>query len=166
MRLALLATLFLPLLLTPAAAQSAEFAYAAPHAVRGATLPPVAGAPVVLPAASGRALAARVSSGITAAWPTSPDGFADYAAHEIEAGTVSGDLYVRWYAFDLHAETFVVEVSRDGAPFERLASVAAVAGEEQGLHAEGLAPGLYEVRVREWGSTETEIVSTSVRVRI
>ena len=81
-----------------------------------------------------------------------------------EAGSVERDLYVRWYAFSASAETFAIEVSVDGRPFEVAARVAALpnAGSEYGVHLLGLVPGRYEVRMREDGGT----VSAPVRVRV
>lgn len=159
MRLALPAMLLASLVgTTAAAAQTAAsrpvlLASAAAHAS-----PPRAAA----------RLFSRVEVGITPSWPSGETQFADYAVQEIEAGTVSGDLYVRWSAFGPHAASFTVEVSTAGGPFATVATVEASASGtgEHGVHALGLAAGLYEVRMRETAADGSVILSTPVRVRI
>ena len=162
MRLALPATLVLTLfLVAPAQAQAPRPAGpAVPVLLASAT--PVTRAP----RAPAR-LFTRVEAGITPEWPAALGDFADYAAQEIEAGSVSGDLYVRWTAFDLHARSFAVDVAVAGRPFVVAATVAAGdAGGEYGVHLLGLAPGLYEVRMREAGADGTETVSSTLRIRV
>ena len=127
---------------------------------------PAASAPHARTSRAG-ALVSRVEVGVTAAWPRGASEFADYDTQEIEAGTVAGDLYVRWYPFDAHARLFAVEVAVAGRPFETVALVAAAAAtDEYGVHLVGLAPGLVAIRMRETSASGTEIVSTPVHVRI
>ncbi len=157
MRLAPLATLFVCV----AASASAQ---APPHA-----LPVVLASSDAVHARAPRAAArpfARVEIGIRPEWPSAQTDFADYAVQEIEAGTVDGDLYVRWSAFAPHAVRFTVEVSLAGAPYSVAAVVPATAVAEFGVHLLGVAPGLYEVRMREASETGMETVSTPVRVRV
>ncbi|HEX8299195.1 MAG TPA: hypothetical protein VF594_08555, partial [Rubricoccaceae bacterium] len=144
MRLALPATLLLSLVLTlPASAQ-------APHRSL-----PVMLASATVPTQAPRARAplfTHVETGITPDWPTALADFVDYAVQELEAGSVSGDLYVRWSAFGLHAQAFTVEVALAGRPSVVAATVVArSAGGDYGVHLLGLAPGLYTVRMRETG---------------
>ena len=159
MRLAFSATLFASLLFTSAV--SAQPARVTARPVLLASAPLRASAPH----ASAR-LFSRVEVGIAPDWPSGDTQFADYAVQEIEAGTVSGDLYVRWSAFGLHARAFAVEVATAGRPFTRVATVAAREAGEHGVHVLGLAPGLYEVRMRETSADGTVVVSTPVRVRV
>ena len=157
MRLALSAALFASLFFT--AAVSAQ----------GVASPPVLLASAAPHASAPRAatrLCSRVEVGLTAGWPSDETQFADYAVQEIEAGTVSGDLYVRWSAFGPRAQTFAVEVSAAGRPFTTVATVAASGTGEHGVHVLGLAAGLYEVRMRETATDGTVVTSTQVRVRV
>lgn len=158
MRLALTATLFLSL----------SFSVASSAQTGRATAVPVLLASSVRHAPAPQRLFSRVDVGITPDWPSGATQFADYAVQEIEAGTVSGDLYVRWSAFGPHAEAFVVEVSTGGRPFATVATVTALADAmaEHGVHVLGLAAGLYEVRVREAAPDGSVVVSTPVRVRV
>ncbi|HEX8384915.1 MAG TPA: hypothetical protein VF576_01970 [Rubricoccaceae bacterium] len=171
MRLALPAALALTLLPTSQVSAQAPVLVAsrAPgaHAPRPSAGPAVAH--VSLTSAPGRPPrpAARVEVGITAAWPSGPDGYTDADSHEIEAGTVDGDLFVRWYPFDAHPRSFSVEVSVGGRPFETVVTVAASqAGAEYGVHLVGLAPGLYGVRMREHGADGATVVSAPIHVRV
>ena len=161
MRLALPATLVV-FLFTSAQAQAPR--PAVPVMLASAT-------PVVRAPRAPARLFTRVDVGITPEWPAALADFADFAAQEIEAGSVSGDLYVRWTAFDLHARSFAVDVAVAGRPFVVAATVAATiasgdAGGEYGVHLLGLAPGLYEVRMREAGADGTETVSSTLRIRV
>lgn len=159
MRLALPATLFLSLLVS--AAVSAQTAASPPALLASA------GSHASAPRAVAR-LFSRVEVGITPAWPSGETQFADYAVQEIEAGTVSGDLYVRWSAFGPHAQSFAVDVSTAGRPFTTVAMVTASPSDtgEHGVHVLGLAAGLYEVRMRETSADGTVVTSTPVRVRV
>ncbi|HEX9950253.1 MAG TPA: hypothetical protein VGB53_00660 [Rubricoccaceae bacterium] len=162
MRLALPATLLLSLVLAvPALAQAPRpAAPVVPVMLASAT------AAVRAPRAPAR-LFTRVEAGITPRWPAALADFSDYAAQEIEAGSVAGDLYVRWTAFDLHARSFAVDVAIAGRPFVVAATVeAGDADGEYGVHLLGLAPGLYEVRMREASADGTETVSAPLRIRI
>ncbi len=157
MRLALLATLFVCF----AASASAQ---APPQAV-----PVLLASSVAVHARAPRAAArpfARIEVGIQPEWPSALTDFADYAVQEIEAGTVGGDLYVRWSAFSPHAVRFTVDVSLDGAPYTVAAVVPVADVAEFGVHLIGVAPGLYEIRMREASEAGTETVSTPVRVRV
>lgn len=157
MRLALPVAFFAVLLIS--AAVSAQTAASPPVLLASAA------SRVTAPRASAR-LFSRVEVGITPSWPADETQFADYAVQEIEAGTVSGDLYVRWSAFGPHAQAFAVEVSAAGRPFVTVATVAASGTAEHGVHVLGLAAGLYEVRMRETASDGTVVTSTPVRVRV
>ena len=161
MRLGLPATL-VAILSASAAVSPAAVAQSAPQPpVLLASAAPHAPAPL----AAAR-LFTRVDVGITPDWPAGETQFADYAVQEIEAGTVSGDLYVRWAAFGLDAQAFTVEVSAAGQPFVPVATVAATGAVEYGVHVLGLAAALYDVRMRETASDGTVVVSTPVRVRV
>ena len=109
---------------------------------------------------------ARVEVGIRPDWPSDQTDFADYAVQEIEAGSVDGDLYVRWGAFAPHASRFTVEVSLAGQAYTVAAVVTATDASEFGVHLLGVTPGLYEVRMREASAAGTEVVSMPVRVRV
>lgn len=159
MRLALPATLFVSLFVSTAVS------------AQTAASPPVLLASAASHASAPRAAArlfSRIEVGITPTWPADETQFADYAVQEIEAGTVSGDLYVRWSAFGPHAQSFAVEVTTAGQPFTTVATVAASASDtdEHGVHVLGLVAGLYEVRMRETGTDGTVVTSTPVRVRV
>lgn len=156
MRLALFAMLFV----FPTASASAQASRAVPVLLASSDA-----AHARAPRAAARPFT-RVEVGIRPDWPSDQMDFADYAVQEIEAGTVDGDLYVRWSAFAPHASRFTVEVSLAGQPYAVAAVVPATDAAEFGVHLLGVAPGLYEVRMRETSETGIETASTPVRVRV
>ena len=83
---------------------------------------------------------AEIDVGITAAWPAAPPDYSDYAAREIEVGSVHLDLYVRWYAFDVHARAIT-----EGMKLAAAQALAALVGDD--LAEDMIIPSPFDPRV-------------------